>query len=97
MLGAALPVATYAQSGSGEPFGAASMSTAPSPSSEIDPIFAVERSVMIGRMSSLTLNDTSAPFGTSATPVTEPTSMPATRTGDPLISPATFGNWTLSG
>ena len=48
-------------------------------------------------MSSQTLNDTSAPFGTSSTSVTEPTSTPATRTGEPLISPATFGNWTLSG
>ena len=42
-------------------------------------------------MSSMMLNDTSAPLGTSSTSVTEPTSTPATRTGEPLISPATFG------
>ena len=67
------------------------MSTAPSPSSEIDPIFALDRSVTIGRMSSMMLNHTSAPFGTSLTSVTEPTSTPATRTGEPLINPGDVG------
>ncbi len=47
------------------------MSTAPSPSSEIEPIVAIERSVTSGRMSSLTLNHTSTPFGTSSTSVTD--------------------------
>ena len=66
------------------------MSTALSPSSEIEPSFATDSVVIRLWTSSFTSKTTSTSSPVSSTSVTRPTSLPATRTGDPALRPATL-------
>src|SRR5262245_58132476 len=72
------------------------MSTALSPSSDTEPSTATDWSVIPGRTSFLTSKVTSTSVPANSTSVTLPTSTPATRTGDPFASPATFGKRVFS-
>ena len=71
------------------------MSTAPSPSSETDPMVArdvvLTRSCMSSRNSSSI--STSEPMNSMS--VTDPTVTPDTRTGDPCCTPPAFENFTF--
>ena len=73
------------------------MSMAPSPSSEIEPMMATDSVVMSGRTSFDTSSQTSTVVPLKVTCDTAPEVMPATRTGDPLLTVATLGNAALSG
>ncbi len=79
------------------PAAAGEMSMAPSPSSEMAPMIATERSVMSGLTSSDTSSQSSAPSPASRTSVTSPTSIPATRTGVPLFTVAMLAKRVFSG
>jgi hypothetical protein len=70
-------------------------STAASPSSDTDPRVANEVVVIRGRFSFSTSITTSTRSPTNSTPVTDPTSTPATRTGAPSFKPATSGKTVL--
>src|SRR5689334_3233308 len=78
-----LAAGTYPYSGIGVPSVDGAMSTAPSPSSDTDPSTAVEWSVILSRTTLLTSNVTSISAPAKSTDFTLPTSLPATRTGDP--------------
>ena len=70
---------------------------APSPSIEMLPITAVDRSVITGRISSLISIHTSTALPTSSTWVTAPISIPDSRTGVPPRTVATLSKRVLSG
>jgi hypothetical protein len=68
------------------------MSTAPRPSRDTDPSTAVDAVVTRDRTSLFNSITTSTWSPANTTSVTLPISMPATRTGDPVFSPATLAN-----
>ena len=72
------------------------MSSADSPSSETDPIDAVDWSVIRFCISFETSNATSTSPPLKPTCLTDPTSTPATRTGAPVFSPATLSKRVFS-
>src|SRR5262245_2705238 len=72
------------------------MSTAASPSSDTDPSFATDDVVIRSRQRSLTSNSTSTTSSTGITEETEPISTPASRTGEPGLSPGTDANFVFS-
>ena len=71
------------------------MSTAPSPSSDTDPIVARDVVRTLSCMSSRSSSSISTSEPTNSMSVTEPTVTPATRTGDPSCTPPAFGNFTF--
>src|SRR5580765_453462 len=88
---AGFPVATNPPGGIGVPRGDSVMSTAPSPSSETEPMVARDWSVILFWTCRFTSNTTSTWSPAKSTSMTLPTSLPATRTGEPGLSPCTFG------
>src|SRR6476646_8332258 len=72
------------------------MSIAPSPRSDTDPIVARDWSVILLATARFTSKTTSTWSPEKSTPITLPTSLPATRTGEPLFRPCTFGNSAFS-
>ena len=79
------------------PPGPAVMSIAPSPSIEMLPMAAIERSVMSGRTSLLISSQRSTALPSRITSVTLPTSIPETRTGVPARTVATLSKRAFSG
>ena len=67
-------------------------STALSPSSETEPSLAIDAVVIRSRWVLLSSKVTSTLSPTNSTPVTDPTSTPAIRTGDPSLRPAMLSN-----
>ena len=72
------------------------MSTALCPSSDTEPRRATDLSVMSVRLRSFTWKVTSTSVPLRVTAVTDPTSTPAMRTGEPEASPATLVNVVFS-
>ncbi len=72
------------------------MSTALEPSSDTEPRNAIDLSVMRSCTFLLTSKTTSTCSPANTMSLTLPTWTPATRTGDPAASPATFGKRVFS-